>query len=62
MNGAQMGCYIIFAVNVTGEMSGCQIGLVNYAERVNEGLQIGLVNIIGENGWAPILPFVNGNF
>ena len=46
----------------SGGIYGCQIGLVNYAERVDSGLQIGLVNIISEDGWLPVLPIVNGNF
>lgn len=60
--GAQIGYYFIFGVNITGEFRGCQVGLVNYAESVDCGLQIGLVNIIGRNGWARVLPFVNGRF
>ena len=61
--GLQCGFYFIFGVNaVSGSMRGCQIGLVNYANRVDGGCQIGLVNIITENGWMPVLPIVNGSF
>ena len=58
-------------VNVTKEMSGLQLGLVNYAEMMNSGLQIGLVNIIRNNSRyfrdlpgevAPAMVFVNWKF
>lgn len=63
LQGLQMGWYFLLGVNmVSGEMSGCQIGLVNYAERIRGGVQIGLVNIIAENGWLPVLPIINGSF
>ncbi len=63
LQGMQVGWWFLLGVNVvSGEMSGCQIGLVNYAERVKGGLQIGFVNVIGENGWLPVLPLVNGHF
>ena len=62
MRGVQTGVYLIFGVNVAGYMSGCQIGLVNYAERVDCGCQIGLVNIIARGGWMPVFPLVNGSF
>ena len=63
LNGLQCGYYLLFGVNIaSGVMRGCQIGLVNYAERVDGGLQIGFVNIISENGWLPVLPIVNGHF
>ena len=42
--------------------AGAQVGLVNYAASVDSGMQIGLVNIIARNGWAPVLPIVNGHF
>ena len=45
-----------------GTLRGCQIGLVNYANRVDRGCQIGLVNIISHNGWVPVLPIINGSF
>lgn len=63
LRGVQCGAYFIFGVNIAnGPVHGCQVGLVNYAEEMARGLQIGLVNIIGRNGWAPVLPFVNGHF
>lgn len=63
VQGAQFGYYLIFGVNVaSGTLSGCQLGLVNYAETVDSGLQIGLINIIARNGWLPVLPIVNGHF
>ena len=63
MYGLQCGCYFILAVNaVGGTLRGCQIGLVNYANRVERGCQIGFVNIISHNGWLPVLPIINGSF
>jgi hypothetical protein len=58
LNGVQVGGL----VNVAGNLSGVQIGLVNYATKVDRGVQFGLWNQIKENGWAPILPIVNGSF
>ena len=61
--GLQCGFYFLLGVNVaSGSLHGCQIGLVNYANRVDDGLQIGFVNIIEQNGYAPVFPIVNGNF
>ncbi len=61
--GVQCGAYLILGVNVAyGNVRGCQIGLVNFADTMDSGLQIGLVNIIAHNGWAPVLPVVNGHF
>lgn len=63
LNGVQCGSYIIFGVNsASGTVRGCQIGLVNYAEKIEKGIQIGLLNIISQGGWMPIFPFVNGSF
>lgn len=63
LNGLQCGWDFLLGVNIaSGTINGCQIGLVNYAERFDHGLQIGLVNIISENGWLPVLPIVNGHF
>ena len=63
MYGLQCGYYLLLGINVvSGSLCGCQIGLVNYANRVEGGLQIGIVNIIGQNGWASVLPIVNGHF
>ena len=64
------------AVNITqGDCEGLQLGIVNYANRMNgiqfglvnyavnmKGLQIGLVNIIRENGAFPVFPIVNWSF
>ena len=61
--GVQCGVYLILGVNVAyGNVRGCQIGLVNFADTMDSGLQIGLLNIIAHNGWAPVLPVVNGHF
>lgn len=61
--GLQCGYYLLVGVNVaSGTTHGCQIGLVNYADRVDGGCQIGLINIISHNGWLPVLPIVNGSF
>ncbi|MBU1078142.1 MAG: hypothetical protein KKH98_12670 [Spirochaetes bacterium] len=54
--GLQVG-----VVNYAGHASGVQFGLVNYAATM-EGLQIGLVNIIGDGGWFPVFPIINGSF
>ena len=63
MYGVQCGLYFLFGVNIAyGNVRGCQIGLVNFAETMDSGLQIGLLNIIGNNGWLPVLPIVNGHF
>ena len=42
-------------------MRGLQLGIVNYAERLNKGLQIGLVNIAA-NGFLPVFIITNFNF
>ena len=61
-DGVQCGCYFIFGVNVAyGDVRGCQIGLVNFADTMDGGLQIGILNIIGNNGWLPVLPILNGH-
>jgi hypothetical protein len=63
MYGLQCGSYFIFGVNAAGgTLRGCQIGLVNYANRMDRGCQIGIVNIISQNGWLPVLPILNGSF
>ncbi len=43
MRGLQAGL-----INLTGTLSGVQLGLVNYAQRVDTGVQIGLVNLIAQ--------------
>jgi hypothetical protein len=54
---------LVLGVNVAvGSVSGCQIGIVNYAGRMDSGAQIGLVNIIAHGGFSPVLPIVNGGF
>ena len=61
--GLQCGSWLIFGVNMAfGDVTGCQIGLVNYANTMVKGLQIGIVNVIANNGWMPVLPIINGNF
>jgi len=47
--------------NLTDELHGCQIGLVNYARECPWGLQIGLVNMIMDNT-IKVLPLVNFYF
>lgn len=47
LRGLQTG-----VINLTGGLEGVQVGLVNYAQRVDSGLQVGLVNLIGNTeGW-----------
>jgi hypothetical protein len=63
VSGLQCGYYLLLGVNAaSGTLRGCQLGLVNFANRVEGGLQIGIINIIEQNGWAPVLPIVNGHF
>ena len=63
VEGLQCGAWLILGVNMAyGNVTGCQIGIVNYANTMVKGLQIGLVNVIANNGWAPVLPIINGNF
>ena len=57
MKGLQWGFY-----NQAETLTGLQLGFVNYINRIDKGLQIGLVNIIENNGWLPIMVFVNGRF
>jgi hypothetical protein len=38
-------------VNYCGDLTGLQLGLVNWAQRSTSGVQIGLANIIPENEW-----------
>ena len=62
LHGAQMGPYVFLCVNYAECVTGCQLGLVNVAERVEKGIQVGIVNINQSNGWAPVLPLINGGF
>ena len=63
VDGVQCGLLLVLGVNVAaGSVSGCQIGIVNYAGRMESGAQIGLVNIIAHGGLSPVLPIVNGGF
>ncbi|MDH4038462.1 MAG: hypothetical protein OEY32_12185 [Candidatus Krumholzibacteria bacterium] len=48
-------------VNHTMNGDGLQIGFVNYAQKYH-GLQIGLANIISQDGFMPVFPFVNWSF
>ena len=63
VSGVQCGALVVFGVNVAvGTVSGCQVGIVNYAGRMESGLQIGIVNVIARNGFLPVLPILNGGF
>ena len=63
VNGVQCGSLLIFGVNVAvGTVHGCQIGIVNYAGRMESGVQLGIVNIIADGGFFPVLPILNGGF
>ena len=39
------------AVNYCQDLTGLQLGVVNWAQRSSQGIQIGLANIIPENEW-----------
>ena len=58
---AQYGLNMSFIFNMTDDLHGAQIALVNYADNCDSGFQIGLVNIIMSNK-VKVLPFVNGYF
>ncbi|MBR2837677.1 MAG: hypothetical protein IKE55_02735 [Kiritimatiellae bacterium] len=61
--GVQCGTWLVFGFNfAAGGVRGCQLGLLNYANRMESGVQIGIVNIIANNGWLPVLPVINGGF
>ena len=63
LRGVQCGRYFLLGVNIAnGTVHGCQVGLVNYAEKMESGCQIGFINIISRNGWAPVFPIINGSF
>ena len=63
VTGVQCGTLLVAGVNVaSGSVSGCQIGIVNYAGRMESGLQIGIVNVIARGGFFPVLPIINGSF
>lgn len=55
------GCQLAGIFNMTEELHGAQIGVVNFAEQCPWGFQIGLVNIIMDNR-IKVLPIVNGYF
>lgn len=55
------GLQMAIGLNMTEELHGAQIGIVNYTELCPGGFQIGLVNIIMQNKW-PVLPFINWFF
>ena len=57
MVGVQIG-----VGNIVRRVKGLQIGVVNWTETMECGLQIGLWNQIKNNGWATVLPIVNGHF
>lgn len=56
------GVQIAGVINKASNVHGLQIGLFNFAETMECGLQIGLWNQIESNGWATVLPLVNGHF
>ena len=56
VNGVQFGFF-----NQTDYLLGLQFGFVNYARDIERGLQLGLLNI-AENGFVPVMVFVNGRF
>lgn len=51
MKGLQSG-----AVNYAGQLTGLQLGFVNFAESASTGVQIGLVNLMPRNAWFSNLP------
>lgn len=55
------GLQLAIVYNMTRELHGAQIGLVNYTEFCKGGFQIGLVNIIRQNK-VPVLPIANCYF
>ncbi len=62
VHGVQCGALLVLGVNVAvGSVSGCQIGIVNYAGRIESGVQVGLLNIIARGGAFPVLPILNGS-
>lgn len=52
-------CSLIF--NQVDELNGCQVSIVNIAQRCNWGLQLGLVNVILDNK-VKVLPLFNCYF
>lgn len=55
--GAQIGLF-----NKAETLKGLQLGLVNWAERLDGGLQIGLVNYAANSDLCQVLPIVNWQF
>ncbi|MBR0198047.1 MAG: hypothetical protein IJQ34_07920 [Kiritimatiellae bacterium] len=55
------GLQLAIFFNMTQELHGAQVALVNFADYCPNGFQIGLINIILSNQWK-VLPFVNGYF
>ena len=55
--GAQIGLF-----NKAETLKGLQLGIVNYAERLDGGLQIGLVNYAANSDLYKVLPIVNWQF
>ena len=47
--------------NMTSDLRGAQLGLVNWASTCSAGFQVGLVNIIADNQ-IPFIPIVNAYF
>jgi hypothetical protein len=54
--GGEMTGLQIGLVNYAGNLTGLQLGIVNYAAEADAGVQIGLVNIMPENEWFTNLP------
>jgi hypothetical protein len=65
--GDSAGLSWAWILNYAGNLTGLQLGLINYAETATTGVQIGLVNLIPSNQWfselpdelAPAMIFVN---
>ena len=55
------GLQTALGFNMTSDLRGAQIGLVNWASTCSAGFQVGLVNIIADNQ-IPFIPIVNAYF
>ncbi|ACC98202.1 hypothetical protein Emin_0647 [Elusimicrobium minutum Pei191] len=56
ITGFQLGFF-----NMADRFSGLQLGFINYARDIDRGIQLGLVNF-AENGFMPVMLFINGRF
>ena len=52
------GLQTALGVNLTEELHGAEMGLVNYAEKCNGGFKLGLLNFIMDNR-IPLVPLLN---